>query len=457
MGIKQRKRLLEWGKDLVIALLAVSAVYLTLQGQLGENLALSGWLGELTGILGVGNTAIPSDQAEGQPVELRPLRMAVNLPEVGTYGVQYDSAAVDRLSDKMFTILGEALGGAESPIQTTEAVWRTALTEQSSVYFDFQGEAPLSVLYAWTEAGPGEALLGVSARRLLLAEDEGGYMTLYYSNEATGLYYACRTGDALKGHLQTVVAPYAANVNGTTFAFEHGKGEGYGKLDPYVMLSKSGVPIEKSVYRVTNPVSGGQNDQPRINMIESLGFHPQANSSYVAGGKQVVKEGTADTLVVYDSGAVEYHSTSAEEPKYPVGDGTGEPSALDLVKATQPLAERSAGTLAGDTRTAGVYLIGVTALEDGGWQVNYGYQLNGATVQLGTEGYTARFIVRDGRVSDFYLLLRSYTATEEQVSVLPELQAAAAMGALNAGGKELLLAYEDSGAADTVRPAWIAE
>lgn len=457
MGTKMKKRLLEWGKSLLIVILAVSVVYLTLQGQVSENSALGSWLGELTGILGAGGTAHPSDQTDGQLVELRPLRMAVNLPGLGTYGVQYDSAAVERLSDKMFTILGEALGGAEGPIQITEAIWRTALAEQSSVFFDFQGEIPLSALYAWTEAGLGEALLGVSARRLLLAEDEGGAMTLYYSNETTGLYYACRTGDALKGHLQTAVAPYAANVNGVTFAFEHRKGEGYDKLDPYVMLSKSGAPMEKPAYRVSNPVSGGQNDQTRIDMIESLGFHPQANTSYVAGGKQVIKEGTTDTLVVYDSGAVEYHSTSAEEPKYPVGDGAGEPSALDLLKATQPLADRSLGALVGDTRTAGVYLMRITDLKDGSWQVDYGYQLNGAAVQLGTEGYAARFTVRDGRVSDFNLLLRSYTATDEQVSVLPELQAAAAMGALNAGGKELLLVYEDSGTSETVRPAWIAE
>ncbi|HWS43745.1 MAG TPA: hypothetical protein VN421_11730 [Pseudoflavonifractor sp.] len=457
MEHKRRKRLLEWGKDLLIVLLSIGAIYLTLRGQLGQNLAPGGWLGELTGMLGSGSSGVPYDQAEGQPVELRPLRMAVHLPGLGTYGVQYDSAAVERLSDKMFTILGEALGGGETPIQTTETVWRTALTGQYSVYFDFQGEIPLSALYAWTEAGPGDALMDVSARRLLLAEDEAGDMTLYYNNETMGLYYACRTGSALKGHLQTAVAPYAANVNGVTFAFEHGRGEVYGRLDPYVMLPKSGAPMERPAYRVSNPVSGGQNDQTRVGMMEALGFHPQANSSYVAGGKQVVKEGVVDTLVVYDSGAVEYHSTSAEEPKYPVGDGAGEPSALDLVKATQPLAQRSAGELVGDTRTAGVYLMEITALKDGGWQVDYGYQLNGAVVQLGAEEYAARFIVRDGRVSDFYLLLRTYTATEEQVSILPELQATAAMGALNAPGRELLLVYEDSGTADTARPAWIAK
>lgn len=457
MGNKGKKRLLEWGKNLAIVLLTVSAAYLTLRGQLGQNLAPTGWLSHLTGLLGGGPAGVSNDQDGGRPAELRPLRMAVHLPGLGTYGLQYDVAAVERLSNKMFVILGEALGGGESPVQTTEAAWRAALTGQYSVYFDFQGEVPLSVLYAWTEAGPGNALVDVSARRLLLAEDGTGDMTLYYSNETTGLYYACRTGSALKGHLQTAVAPYAANVNGFAFAFEHKRGEGYGKLGPYVMLAKTGQPMEKPAYRAANPVSGGQSDQARIAMIEALGFHPQVNTSYVAGSKQVVKEGVDDTLVVYDSGVVEYHSTSADDPKYPVGDGGDGPTALDLVKVTQPLAQRSAGALVGDARTAGIYLMGITALSGGGWQVDYGYQLGGVAVWLGAEGYAARFTVRDGRVSDFYLLLRAYTATEESVAVLPELQAAAAMGALNAPGKELCLVYEDSGTAETVRPVWIAE
>lgn len=270
------------------------------------------------------------------------------------------------------------------------------------------------------------------------------------------MYYACGTSTALNGHLQTAAATYAANVNGATFAFEHKKGEGYEKLAPYVMLPGTKTPTSRPAYRASNPMSGGQKDEKRLQMIEDLGFHPQANTSYVAGGKQVVREGS-DTLSVYDTGAVDYHSSSAEESKYPVGDGYGSPSALEVMEATQRLAEVSVGALGGDSRTVRVYLQSMTDLGNGEWQVDYGCQLGGVPVKLGNEGYAARFFVSEGRVSDFYLVLRTYTAAEEQVSVLPELQAAAAMGALDAAGKELQLTYVDQVGADVVYPGWIAE
>ena len=453
-----RTRFREVGKDLVIVFLALSAVYLILRTQSRVELPKSGgiWGSVVAFFQGGGGAETPANRPENQILELQPVRMSVNLAGVGTYGVQYDTAAVDKLSDKMFILLGEALSSAKEPRSVTEQVWRDALANRDNVYFDFQGQVPLAVLYAWTEAGTGEALAGESTRRLLLAEDGSGALTLYYSNETTGMYYACETADTLTGHLQTAVDAYSANLNDSTFAFEHSGGEGYEKLSPYVMLPKSKTPVRRAVYRAANPIGSGTSDQSRTDVIEALGFHPQANTSYMAGGKQVVREG-ADTLSVYDTGAIDYHSASLSEPMYPVGDGTGTPSLLEMVEAVQPLAEKSVGAYCGDPRTARIYLKGVTDRGNGAWQVDYGYLLNGAVVQLGNEGYAARFIISDGRVSDFYLHLRSYTATEEQVSVLPELQAAAAMGALKAGGKELLLCYEDNGGTEALYPGWVAE
>lgn len=458
MERKKRPRFREVGKDLVIVFLALSAIYLTLRTQTRVELPEGGgiWNTVVDFFQGGGGQETPANRPENQILELRPVRMSVNLAGVGTYSVQYDTAAVDKLSDKMFILLGEALSSVKEPKNVTEQVWRDALATLDNVYFDFQGQVPLAALYAWTEAGSGEALAGESARRLLLAENEGGALTLYYSNETTGMYYACETADTLNGHLQTAVDAYTATLNDSTFAFEHSRGEGYEKLAPYVMLPKSKVPVRRAVYRATNPIGIGQSDPNRIAVIEALGFHPQANTSYMAGGKQVVREG-ADALSVYDDGSVDYHSASPGEPMYPVGDGSGTPSLLEMVEAVQPLAEKSVGAFCGDSRTVRIYLKSITDRGNGVWQVDYGYLLNGAVVQLGGEGYAARFIISDGRVSDFYLLLRSYTATEEQVSVLPELQAAAAMGALKAGGKELLLGYEDRGGAETLYPGWVAE
>lgn len=456
MERKKKNRALELGKDLLIVVLVLLAVYLTLRTQLSAQIGGGEPPRWLAGVLtlidrGPGSQPAPGEK-EGQTVEVRPLRIAVNIVGVGRYGVQYDSTVADKLFDEVLsTILGEALGSARTPQSVTEQEWQDALSNRSGIYLDFQGQIPIGALYAWLGAGPGEALVGVSARRLLLAEDESGSLVLYYSNEDTGMYYACQTADTLKGHLQTVVTTCTSHINEATFAYER-KGAGYKALEPYVLLPGTAV-LQRSVYRAENPIAGGAESKNRTQLIAALGFHPQANSSYVAGGRQVVKEG-ADTLILHDDGTVEYHSASPEEAKYPAKSGAEGQTAQLLMETTLPLAEKAAGAIGG---AAELYLIGIEDLGDGRWQVDYGYHLDGVTVRLGAEGYAARYIVADGRVSDFSIMLRSYTATGTQSAVLPERQAAAAVSAMGARGQALTLVYEDSGSVGTVQCGWIAE
>ena len=71
------------------------------------------------------------------------------------------------------------------------------------------------------------------------------------------------------------------------------------------------------------------------------------------------------------------------------------------------------------------------------------------------EEQCARFLIRSGAVTEYTMCLRTYTATGETTSILPERQAAAALAALDAQGRELTLCYEDNGG-DTVRAGWIA-
>ncbi len=456
MEHKRKNRPLEMGKNLLILALVFSALYLALRTQLPTQLVGGDpprWLSGVWNLIDRGTGVLPpTEPAERQAVEVRPLRIVVNIADVGRYGVQYDSAAGDKLFDEVFsTILGEALGSARAPQSVSEREWREALSHQSGVYFDFQGQVPIGVLYDWLKAGPGEALAEERTRRLLLAEDKTGKLILYYSNEDTGMYYACQTADTLTGHLQNVVVTCASNINDTAFVYER-KGDRYRALGPYVMLPNTPT-LQRNVYRGENPVAGGADSKSRTQLIEKLGFHPQVNSSYVAGGRQVVKEG-ADTLVIYDGGTVEFHSGSAEEIRYPVEQTDTGPDFQRLMEATLPLAEKTAGSLSG---AGELYLMGMKELEGGRWQVDYGYHLNGITVRVGADGYAARFIVSGGQISDFYLALRSYTATGTQSAVLPELQAAAAVSALGVGGQELTLVYEDSGSGDTVRCGWIAE
>ena len=82
-----------------------------------------------------------------------------------------------------------------------------------------------------------------------------------------------------------------------------------------------------------------------------------------------------------------------------------------------------------------------------------GYQLDGAPVLVGRDGYAARVEISGGAITAFRLQLRTYTYLEEGPMVLPELQATAALSALEGGGSELMLYYPDT-RGDTVTAAW---
>ena len=148
-----------------------------------------------------------------------------------------------------------------------------------------------------------------------------------------------------------------------------------------------------------------------------------------------------------------YETSASDEPKYPVGNAGEDVDAKTVTEATWTLAEQTLGERCGAAR---LYLMNVEEMGEGEWVADYGYCLNGAAVELGSDGYAARFIIQDGQITEFELFFRNYTDTGEQSIVLPEAQAAAAMSAQKVEGSELLLAYEDTGTTELLRAEWIA-
>ena len=136
-------------------------------------------------------------------MQLRPVRMSVQLGSGGRYGVQYDQTAVDALFDATASLLGDALGSAQRPVQVTEGAWREGPLRRMGHLLRLPGHrAPDRALRI-----PVPAL---SIRPCLRRTSGGscwprreGTVRLYYSNESTGLYYACDTAEALRGHVQT--------------------------------------------------------------------------------------------------------------------------------------------------------------------------------------------------------------------------------------------------------------
>ena len=455
MEFKRKNRLVEWGKDLLILLLAVSAVYLLGRTQLYDSGGGQSWLSGVLSLLPGGRNE-PSAQPAGgwgQGGVMRPARIALR-SDVSRYGVQYDSEKVADLFAQLINPLSDALAGAEAPTAVGQRVWREALTAaRPSVYLDFLGPIPLADLDAWLSGGrSANPNLTGTARRMLLAQTGDGDVVLYYINENDGLYYACKTSPSLWDRLAALVDGVPNNA---VFAFEDSAR--YGALAPYTLLCQE-APLPRQ-YAVTNPIlllsplpnPVSLDGSPELDeFVRGLSFHPQSYTAYAVTDGVSLQEG-GDRLTITGDGVVTFRAAGEENARYPVASAE-EPTLWEMVDGAWAFVEKNVGALCGD---AWLYLSSLEELPEGGAEVCFSYQLDGADVLVGSEGYAARIVVRGGAITEFTLQLRSYTATGETTLVLQELRAAAAMEALDAEGSELLLCYQDRGGSP-IAAGWIA-
>ena len=429
MRNKRRSRLVEWGKNLLIILLALSALYLLGRTQLSD-----GVVDGLRDLLNHSASDNGSTLTQSSAVAVYPVRLAIYQDD-RRYGVQYDQEETDTAFSLLSMLLSEALGSAGAPETVTERDWRSALC-RTGIYMDFLYPIPLYALSDWMGDGSGNSALTGTARRICLAADEDGGVSLFFINEEDGSYYACGTTLTRDFHLNAAVAGWSPN--GAMFAFEVPDMEA---LDPYTLLTTTPQP---AVYAASNPLL---EDSSRVTeLLNTLTFHPQGAPLDPAAGGQLV-EGN-DSLRLSSSGVVTFHTIGDSGFRFSLPENSTQ-GALDYV---QTLAETTVGAWCGEARLC---LAGIEETADG-LEIIYQYSLNGAPVALPENYAAARFVISDGAITDFTLYLRSYADTGETSVVLPEVQAAAAMGALDARGKELTLLYQDSGGA-LVSAGWIAQ
>lgn len=425
---KPRHRLWEAGKSLLILLLTLSA--LALARQVFQNSGTAP-MELLSGTPGPSPSAL---ELLGRVGVARPVRMAVTNAN-GRYGVQYDDGGVDALFDALGGLLGEALGSAQTPVRTTRLAWEEAL-HQRGIYYEFPGAVPLSLAAAWLSGGESSLSLTAEASRLLLAESESGdSVRLYYVDAADGSYYTCQTV-VLFLDLPDNYAP-----NGAMFAFE--QPERYGGLAPDTLILSS--PPAPPIYQAGDSLNLGE-DALRDALLQSLEFFPQSNAVYPTADAWSVRDG-GDTLRLTSSGTVVYHA-GGNEPRYPIPQNA---SRAELVERTGQLVWNAVAPHCGAAR---VYLSGITQSRDT-YTLTYSYTLSGAEVQLGREGWCARFTIRNGQITEYTLRLRRYSLSGESTVLLPEYQAMAAMQAMQADGRLLFLCYYDGGSG-RVAPSWIA-
>ena len=424
--MRSRRRAVEWGKNVLIVLLTLSALFLLSMTPLVRDSGLAG-------LLGPGSASLGASGVSAQPGMVLPARLAV-YRDGERYGLQYDDETMEERFAAFGPLLGEALSGAGEPAPLTESGWRERLCRPGA-YFDFAGEAPLSVLARWLggEACPLEG----SARRVALCTGEGDEVALCWQDAGDGGFYACSTTLSRALHLEPALE--TVTPNGAWFAFEDD--DLAGLLAPFTLITE-GVGTGAQ-YAVTMPLNAAAGIET---LLDALSFNSQNHAPGSTG--EVYLDG-ADRLVVQDGGTVTYRAAQGE--KYPVENRDGSTSADQAADGARALAERALGSLCGDAR---LYLMSAEEYGEG-WRLRFGYRLDGCAVYLDGEGWAAEFIVQSGYITDFVLRVRGYTADGESVLLLPIDRAAVLLPDLTEEKRELVLRYRDGGG-QSVSPHWEA-
>lgn len=421
---RRSRRLVEGLKSLLILLLTASALYLLYLSPLVQSSGLSALFQD--------NLAPAPGTAEA-PAALTaaaiPARMAVG-SELGLCGIQYDQNAADELFDLSGPLLGEALSAARSPVNVPYAHWKERLGG-TCVYFDFTSPVPLSTLCAWLKEGGENTQLTHSARHILLAREEDGSLSLCVYAQEQDVFIRYDTGLDADLHLAPILN--SVTPNGAFFAFEDGTLPS-AVADHTLFTDEEYLP---AVYTCAAPQLLSENALT-TQLLTALSFSGQNRAAVTEGVLYVDGE---DTLRFYGGGHVEYISSGSG--KYPAGGGLS-----GAVEAAWALAGQALTPLCGEAR---LYLMSALE-EDGGYTVTFGYMLGGCVVELAEQGWAARFHVKDGSIRDFSFNARTYTDSGQTKLLLPADKAAAALSALTADERELVIRYQDDG--QTALPGW---
>jgi len=427
-----KHRVIEWGKNLIILFLTASAFWLITRSPFYVGSPLERRVNEL----------FSSDEKTVSETRLlsaaaRPVSVAVVSAE-GRYGVKYNADAVNSVFDGLAPLLGEALNISEEPETIPEKRWRKALGD-TGVYLDFGNPVPLNALAEWLRGEEGGTAPSGTARRIILAAGDGkNDVWLFWQDSGTGIFYGCDAG--LDRALQLIPSLTAWMPNAAFFAFED---ERYKTCDPYALITDISDP---AVFE--GRISLSASDTTHVEKIlEALSYSTASGSSYATSEGTRYTDGV-NTFQLTNAGELTYHAT---EPYYFVPEGEESSAITRYIEAGRQMVEDTIGSICGEAELS---LMDVRQ-EEGTTEITFGYVLDGIPVLLNREGWAAKFLMKDGAVTEFTFYFRSYEQVERTTMLLPELQAAAAMSALDVKGSELVLAYSDNGS-ETVTAGWRA-
>lgn len=413
-----KKRILEWGKTLVIVVLSCTLVLLTLAALPADTLRgnehLSRLLQPLAPVLGLPRAELTYVEAD-QPVTGAAQPIAITVCGDGGRGtVMGNFAQLDAAFETLGSALGQAMDTAGELTPVTEAQVRTALSGTSVAFF-YTGELPAAVLASWLGA---ELETDAAAELCILAIRED-VVTLYLAGSQCLAAETALDAGTLEKLLETI------RPDGSALGFETEL-----QIDPLSLIPEGDLVLPGGT--VTNPCTGRALNE----LATGLGFNPYGDNRYSdnQGGTHFSEANLA--LHVTADGVVRL--TSSAQELFQAADD----SDAALAELARQLTQQVTGGDFGDGR---LYLTDLTREEDR-TVCTFEYYVSGYPVTLGESAAVVTF---QGRaMTGMIMTARSFTVGGSLCYPLPVRQAAA----IQESSRRLQLQYRVSGS--TLEVGW---
>lgn len=405
------RRLLEWLKTALIAVLFVSAILLGYSSSVFTGLfgALKASSGAAEGPVMPGSTLAEA---------ARPYVLVLTSSDEGRAMFKYDMDALDLTYARTSSSVSDALRSASAPERCSEAAWREAL-QSTGIMFEYFDDIPLELVRDWLGAtGDG---FDISVRRICLVFGDGTDM-LYF--EGNGGFFISQTASLGSGF--SVSASYSSNLQ---YEFELDRDA----AAPYMLLHDSDSSHPTAV--CVNPLAaadGGINTDALSSAVSALGVDlRQTSGSFEADGTRTYVS-NAFVLSVSPDGVVNYRRSAA--------DNDSQLELCDSVELARRIVSATIGALSGEAR---LYYTGFSDL-DGSYIITFDYFFAGGRVLLNGDSHAASVTITGGAISEITLHFRTLTPGDMYV-LLPETYT------LAISGGEFALGYADGAAA---APFW---
>ncbi len=428
---KDRSKLIDYGKNLLIGLLFLSSIFLLLKS---VSTGTDSVLEDFGSLFGTDNSKSSSGSTEADTIitASEPAFILATKADGSHYAAKYANTNREKLLSQFSSLLGEAIGSANNKEKITEAQWRDCLKE-SGVFFDYLHPQPLAAIASWLGTEINDVTSPSFVRRLFLGGDEAGSLYLYYINEDEGSFFRSKTALNFSA-LSSLISELPMGTSAFAFEIE----DEYQNIDPYFIFS--GESSELRALSSSNPLI----DDSITSSLLSL-FDMQKVTSYPEGDGSMVYIDGKRSLRIDISGKAVFSVAASDAAK--VAKKGDRLELLDCINAAGFIAQAGAGSLSGSAKP---YLTEILSPKDPeNCTLIFEYTIDGVPVSLQNNQPAAKIELQDGAVTRVEMIFRSYSFSGGLLYPLSERLAAA----IAVSGGEPVLRYEDRSSG--VSSSWI--